>query len=122
MFDLAQDDGCGRRPDERAGVLVVFSHIGANRGDKGQDTVEGAAPDSFARDNENYFLLCYAEKEKALGFSICTITGQELKKQKFNLQEGKNKIAVDVLDLPTGLYLLNTKTVEGNKTFKLMVY
>ncbi len=76
----------------------------------------------LARDNENCFLLCEAEKEKTLEFSICYITGQEVKKQKINLHEGKNKFSVDVSGLPTGLYLLNTKTAGANKTFKLMVY
>jgi hypothetical protein len=76
----------------------------------------------LARDNEIYFLLCNAEKETRLDFSIYSIAGQELRKQKFNLQEGKNKIVVDVLGLSAGLYLLNTKTGGINKTFKLMVY
>ena len=50
MLDLAQDGGRRCRPDERARVLVVFAHIGANRGNERRNAAEGAASDPFARD------------------------------------------------------------------------
>ena len=50
MLDLAQDGRRCCRPDERARALVVFAHIGANRGDESRDAAEGSAADPFARD------------------------------------------------------------------------
>src|SRR3989442_14381467 len=50
MLDLAQYGRRRRRPDERARVLVVFAHIGANRGDESRNAAEGPASDPFARD------------------------------------------------------------------------
>ncbi len=77
---------------------------------------------SLVRDNENYFLFCELENEVDLSFTICSVAGQEIKKERFVLHEGKNKIAIDIRDLSPGLYLLNTKFCGINKIFKLLVY
>src|SRR2546425_13247854 len=50
MLDLAKDRRRCRRPDERAGMLVVFAHVGTNGGEEGGHAAEGATPDPFSRD------------------------------------------------------------------------
>jgi len=50
MLDLAQDGGRRCRPDERTRLLVVFAHVGANRGDESRYAAEGPAADPFACD------------------------------------------------------------------------
>jgi len=81
-----------------------------------------SAPKIFlARENENYFLIFDSEKEEAIDLSVCAITGQEIKNRADHLQNGKNKIAVNITDLAAGMYLLKAKSGSIIKVFKLTV-
>jgi hypothetical protein len=76
----------------------------------------------LTQNENNYFLMCDAESESLLCLSLLGVDGREMKSKTVTLNEGKNKIAVDVSALASGIYLLNTKKGAVNKTFKLVVY
>lgn len=72
-------------------------------------------------ENKKYTIKLYYDKISPLEINLFNLNGQLVKKEKTNVNEGENALLFDLSDLSIGQYILELKTNERAKSFKLLV-
>lgn len=75
----------------------------------------------YNHENKKYTIKLYYDKISPLEINLFNLNGQLVRLEKTRVNEGENALLYDLSDLSDGHYILELKTNERAKSFKLLV-
>jgi hypothetical protein len=71
--------------------------------------------------NRDIYLDVTAQQATLLQYVLCDITGRVIGNQVFPVAEGKQRLMItDVVDCPTGMYILSAQMGQQQRVFKII--
>ena len=75
----------------------------------------------YKTEEGKYCIKLYNDKISVIEISIYKLNGKQIKSEKSWINEGENSLPLDLTGIPKGHYILNIKSTEREKSFKLLL-
>ena len=75
----------------------------------------------YKTEEGKYCIKLYNDKISVIEISVYNLNGKQIKSEKSRINEGENALPLDLTRIPKGHYILNIKSTEREKSFKLLL-
>lgn len=75
----------------------------------------------YKTEEGKFSLKLYNDKISLVEISIYNLNGKQIKSEKYRINEGENALPLDLIGISKGQYVLNIKSTEREKSFKLLL-